>query len=237
VIARYPLGKYIPTFDFFSWLVLVKAAGATEIVIDTSQTKAYKWTAEQTERRIQSIVIPGPALAGLPSRIGTDGVRYVHPDLENLVAFYRAGGRVEPLISVLPPETARFTVTLRQTQRSQGRNSNEAAWRRFAGVIGAPVIADYDDAPIHLHQRMALYAGAQMNFFVVSGPAHLCMLGGYPCMVFDAQKCEPTLLQNGLKRGENFPWAGPDQHLIWEPDDLPVIEKHFERWIKGTFNA
>jgi hypothetical protein len=230
--ARYDLSEFIPSFDFFSWLVQAKAHGFDEILIDDHSVKDYKWPMAICRQRIESIIKPGPALAGLEWRSGREGKRWGNPDLSYLVAFSKSGGRFDSLKTVLPPREHVYTVTIRNTQRSKERNSNDAAWRQFARQIGAIIIDDYDNHPISLHDRMAIYAGARMNFFVVSGPSHLCSLGGYPCMIFDAVKSESTLLSNGISPGENFPWHNEQQKLIWAPDDLPNIDRHFNDWLK-----
>jgi hypothetical protein len=135
------------------------------------------------------------------------------------------------LRSVLPPGSARYTVTLRhQVRKSPYRNSNEAAWRQFASDIGAILIDDYDDRPIHLHERVALYAGAEMNFGVSCGPMFLCSVTEYPCMIFNWGCQRPFLEKVGLRYGEQMPWFGKDQIAVWGPDDLPSIRRNFDAW-------
>ena len=229
-VARYDLHGCLTSFDFFSWLVMVKALGAAEIVIDTTKMRDYKWPRSVCEQRVASIIEPGCALAGLPFRHGTDGECPFGSDLRNLTDFLAGGGRISPLRSPLPRRAQRYTVTIRETQRSLSRNSNIEAWFQFASSIGATVIEDYDVKPIDLHERIALYAGAEMNFFVVSGPAHVCSLGGWPCMVFDAHINASTLRRNGIAFGEKFPWYVEDQHLFWEPGELPMISVRFKEW-------
>jgi hypothetical protein len=228
--ARYSLSTHIASFDFYSWLVLVKAAGATEIVFDTARPKTTKWPADIVLRRYESIIAPGPALAGLPSRKGTDGEPVVNPHMRFLVEHSRAGRRFERLRTVLPAGAARYTVTLRNDRRIPERNSNVPAWRTFAAEIGALVIDDYDDAPLGLHERVALYAGAEMNFGVPNGPMHLCALTPYPFMVFDCDHCAGGFLNAGIRFGEPCPWGGPNQRWIWEPDELPVLRRVFREW-------
>lgn len=236
MIFRYDLSCQIAGFDFFHWLLYVQSIGATEIVIDTSRIRASKWDRETTRRRIGSIILPGAALAGLPCRTGTDGtvkLGYLGALLESA----RRGKRIWRLRSVLPPGPHRYTVTLRNTERAAGRNSNEDAWRSFAAEIGAHVIEDFDDKPIGLHERMALYAGAEMNFGVSNGPVTLGLLSEYPMMAFDFQKSAKAIeRQSGMKSGEQLPWATRDQFQIWEPDDLPVIRRHFAAWQNGRMH-
>lgn len=230
MIARYDLSCQIAGFDFFHWLLYVQSIGATEIVIDTSRISASKWDLATTKRRIESIILPGPALAGMPCRVGTDG-KVIMGYLGALLDSARKGNKIRRLRSILPAREVRYTVTLRNTARAAGRNSNEAAWRTFARKIGALVIEDYDIQPIGLHERMALYAGAEMNFGVSNGPVTVGLLSEYPMMAFDFQKSAKAIeRQSGMKLGEQLPWRTKDQFQVWEPDDLPVIRKHFKEW-------
>jgi hypothetical protein len=91
------------------------------------------------------------------------------------------------------------------------------------------VIPDYDDVPIHLHERMALYAGAEMNFFVTNGPVMSCFLSEYPAMGFDVQKS--PMKGFGVPFGESYPWLLKDRHFqVYEPDTLENMRKHFAAW-------
>ncbi len=229
MIARYDLAKNTASFDFFTWLVLAAAKGATEIVFGTETIKKGRWPEDVIRRRFHSIMEPGPAMLGLPHRFGHDGVIPHGPNLSYLVDHHREGKLFPRLRSVLPPGKAEYTVTLRNNPYIPQRNSNVAAWREFAAEIGAVVIPDYDDQPIHLHERMALYAGAKMNFGVVNGPMHLIVLSGYPMMMFGCHEAQHAFEICGIQKGGNYPWAGPDQHTIWDPDDLPTIRSHFSK--------
>ncbi len=117
---------------------------------------------------------------------------------------------------------------MRNTQRSPTRNSDEKTWREFAAEIGARVIPDYEDEPIHLHERMALYAGAEMNFFDTNGPIILCFMSEAPAMGFDVHQSPPT--KSGVPYGERYPFC-LDQHFqIYEPPTAEVIRRHFYEW-------
>jgi hypothetical protein len=232
VKALYDLSKRIAGFDFFHWLPLVKAKGATEIVFNTASPKTDKWPIDKVRRRIESILFPAPALAGLPYSIGKKGEPFDDPHLWSLSQFCYQGGKIEKLQSVLPPGKHRYTVTLRKTQRIESRNSQESDWRKFADEIGAYVIPDYDVQPIGLHERVSLYAGAEMNFFVTNGPATLCSVTPYPMMMFDNDQSVVHLVKAGTKWGESSPWMGKNQFLIWEPGTYDNIKRNFEAWTK-----
>lgn len=227
--ARYSLSTKIAGFDFFPWLVMARAHGATEVVFDTRRPTTSKWPIETVRQRFDSILAPGCALLGMPYSIGTDGRDDIAPyHQRDLVRLVREGMQVPRLKSVLPPGNARYTVTLRRTQRSPGRNSRELNWQAFAREIGAHVIPDYEDRPIHLHERMALYAGAEQNFFVTNGPVMLCFLSEYPAMGFCVN--ESPMTGFGVPFGEKYPFCLPQHHQIYETDELDVIRRNFEEW-------
>jgi hypothetical protein len=231
----YDLSRELISFDFYGWLVKVKSLGATEITFDTAPQLVTPWSPEMVRRRFESIIAPGPALLGLPSREGADGER-LGVGCSRLGHLVKAA-KLAPLprlASVLRPGTARYTVTMRQQRRkSPFRNSNDHAWRIFAADIGAHVIEDYDVKPIHLHERMALYAGAEMNFGVSNGPMVMCSLSAYPCMSFcwgRGSDQREVLRKYGMPYGTNAPWCGVDQFTYWADDDLGTIRRHFQVW-------
>lgn len=234
--ALYDVSLDIVGFDFFNWLVRAAGDGATSVVFRDTFVKTNKWPEATAKRRLRSILQPGPALVGLPASVGNEGRNLWSAHLGKLVRDVRAGKPIATLESVLPPGNAHYTVTLRNTQRAPLRNSNAPAWRAFAAEIGARVIEDYDDVPIGLHERMALYAGAEMNFFVCNGPMHLCSLSPYPLMCFAADKAIGAFENSGIAFGGQYPWMRENQRFIWEPDEPAVIRRHFDAWRDGAWN-
>lgn len=229
MIARYDVGEFVASFDFYDWLVMVQALGATQIVFDIDSPKTTKWPRDVVLKRFNSIIEPGPALAGLPYRLGRDGSTIVSPHMRELVRFCKAGRKFRRLKSVKPKGDAKYTVTLRHEPRIPQRNSNDAAWRAFAKEIDAVVIEDYGITPIHLHDRLALYAGAEQNFGVTNGPVHLITLTEYPVMMF-VGAAAGGFINCGVQQGEQYPWNLPHQRLIWDCDDLDVLMKSFSEW-------
>ena len=227
----YDTSKRIAGFDFFLWLVVQKALGATRVEIDRRSPKTDKWPRAIVQRRIDSIIMPGPALAGLPCTEGEWGKELTFGDQHDVVARAQAGLQLQPLQTVLPPGRERYTVTLRTTQRNPGRNSEELTWRAFAAEIGARVIPDYDEEPIELHERMALYAGADMNFFVTNGPSILCLLSEYPAMCFDLQ--HGGLSHLGVPQGQGYPFLKPQHQQIYESPTPENIRRHFKAWLES----
>ncbi len=235
--ALYDCSKYLTSFNFFEWVLQAEANGATKVVFDIRGIRGDKWPQSRSLQRFWSICAPGPALIGLPSEVfdnrtslPTMARDVAKPGGAPLVAFWKAGRRFKRLKSVRPPKTTRYTVTLRKTQRSPARDSDEQVWRDFAAEIGALVIPDYDERPIHLHERMALYAGAQMNFFVSNGPGVLCSFTEYPCMLFNTVHARGSLLGDGLNDGDQYPWMLENQRAIWEEASAESLRRHFYHW-------
>ncbi len=235
--ALYDLGRYLTSFNFFEWLLQAEANGATTIVFDIRCIRGDKWPRDLARYRFWSICAPGPALIGLPHEVfqgegiqPTNAREVAQPGGKPLVDFWKAGRRFKRLASVLPPKKVRYTVTLRKTQRAPGRDSNESVWLPFAEEIGALVIPDYDEKPIHLHERMALYAGAEMNFFVSNGPGLLCSWSEYPCMLFNTGHARGSLLGDGIEDGAQYPWMMENQRTIWEEATAESLRRHFYHW-------
>jgi hypothetical protein len=238
--ALYDLSRYLTSFNFFEWLVQAEAKGAKTVVFDARRIRSNKWPLDVARRRFESICVPGPALIGLQHEVVMTGdpnaVDIARPGGAALVAFWKQGGRFKRLRSTKEPAKVKYTVTLRKTQRSPLRDSDESSWRDFAKEIGAHVIPDYDIEPIHMHDRMALYAGAEMNFFVSNGPGILCSFSEYPCMMFNTKHARESLLGDGLNDGDQYPWMLPNQRAIWEEANPESLRRHFYRWKEtGTF--
>lgn len=228
MIARYDLRRHQPCFDFYTWLCDVKTRGATEIVLQTQMTSPSlkKWGARNIEGRVNSILRPGPALAGLPCREGVDGLDIGTSLFKEFIDIYKPEFAFERLRTVWPRKGHRYTVTLRKSEQKPWRNSDEKVWRRFAADVDAVLIEDYSVKRIGLHKRMALYAGAQMNFFVPNGPGHLLYLTDYPYVIFGCDLNERGFAKTGIERGAQIPWAHEKQRLVWEAPTRESLHRH-----------
>jgi hypothetical protein len=227
--ARYDLRHDICSFDFYNVAVIAAARGYRGFVFDgLDNPKCGKWPKPQVLERFHSIIEPGPAFLRMDCYYGFGGERIGHPHLRHLVARYRLGLDFPRLCSVQAPQLVEYTVTLRQEPRIPERNSNLAAWREFARIIGARVFEDYAVEPIPLHERMAYYAGARMNYGVPNGPLFLNFLSTYPVTLFACDRCAGAFGNAGIKFGRQFPWSQSNQRLVWEPDHLPTLLQHFE---------
>lgn len=230
MIATYDIRKHLANFEFFNWLVMVKAAGATKIVIDDSAPKIGKFSEASIRERVRSILLPGPSLARLPCRSGMDQSR-LDAVPSQLLQWYQAGGRFSRLHSFKPAVYCTYTVTIRDNfDGAPNRNSNREAWYKFADEIGATIIEDYFVKKISLHDRMALYAGAKMNFGVCTGPMHLLSLTPYPVtIVVNSPSARNNTIRWGMKKGESFPWMISKQTMVWEDDSFDNLRRMWDR--------
>jgi hypothetical protein len=221
VRVLYPISDYVASFDFTNWMVENKSRfGMTHVVFDVRNPKTNKWTPQQVWGRLQSILIPAALLGGLTVSIGTDGVKTSTPYMTGFVKWWRDGGRFDRIESPMKG-TDSYTVTLRKTQRSPNRDSDEEVWREFAKRIGARVIEDFDVQPISLFERFSIYAGAKMNYGICNGPLFMLTLSPYPVAMFAAVDSDSMHRKAKLKVGEPFPWALPNQYLI---EKKPTVE-------------
>jgi len=148
------------------------------------------------------------------------------------------------------------TITLREAQQWPHRNSNKDAWLAFAAYLkghGERVIMVRDtahadaifysietcpQASIDLATRAALYQSAKMNFFVSNGPATLAFFSEWSWTMFlkiepDGHPYAPNTPkfwreQFGMEVGEQFPWARPDQRIVWKGDDYENLVEAWE---------
>lgn len=206
-------------FNFLEFLLCAATHGADHIVLDESG--GYKkFKGDALKERMTSIIEPSCALAGCgfsySSKGKCEGPRFgYHVSL--LLKTYADFGKIVKLSSVLPAGSEEFTVTLRSYERHPERNSG-GDWRKFAKDIGAMLIEDYSVGKMPLHKRMALYAGARMNYFVVNGPCSLALFSDYPYTVFMKNINVDYHLRHGWYRTQ-LPWARGPQKCVWDKED------------------
>lgn len=238
MIANYDLQRRLPTFDFYAWLAHVRMLGATEIAFSRGRKffMRKKWPPAETERRLASILMPGPALARLPSRISDEGDHKIgsHLYVDLICTMLTLNCEMPRLRSVHrfhpQPMMPRYTVTLRNSKHRSWRNSNREVWEHFAWEIGAMVIEDWSDDPISLQERIAWYAGAKMNFGVPTGPLSILAWTDYPlCEVADPETCGDDYAKQGIAVGTQVPWFRSNQRIVWEKPSLDLLMSLVER--------
>lgn len=239
--SLYDLKRYLPTFNFAEWLMVAKWSGTTTVVFDIRSFKASKYPPATVLERFRSICEPMPALIGLPyetfgleSREPTGAARL--PDYitggKPLADRVKAGLDIPRFTTVKEPARERFTVTLRNCLRDPSRNSDTRMWMDFAKEIGARLIPDYADEPIHLHDRVALYAGAEMNYFVSNGPAVFCSFTPYPCTIFECNRAWGPFAGDGVPQGADYIWMLKNQRAVWEFAAPEVLRDYHAHWLE-----
>lgn len=156
-----------------------------------------------------------------------------------------------------------ITITLRECDSFPHRNSDLLTWYEFAKTLkaqGERVIFVRDTskatepltgcetsvaASLNLDVRMCLYQNSKLNFFVSNGPMMLAALTqNIPYITFvqpeemdskyDANKPTFWKLKMGVQMGEQFPWAGSHQRIIWEKATLPIIAEAHRAWLSDN---
>jgi hypothetical protein len=141
------------------------------------------------------------------------------------------------------------TLTLRANNGADGRDSNLTAWKGFAAWLSShgwmPVVLN--DSGVALQRetghfaelstdlRLALYQGAAMNCFCNNGPMTLAWHSTAPYLSFCAGLPSDRWAAHwsrhlALETGDQLPWSGPEQRLIYRPDAIDVLVEEFERW-------
>lgn len=175
----------------------------------------------------------------------------------------RAGERLPRMwapndaVSRMEPYKDAITITLRESEEWPHRNSNIAAWLKFAGDLKAKgervifvrdtvkaneELTGWETCPLastDLHARMALYQLSRMNYFVANGPTLLAIYGYANYRIFlDLQPDGHAFLSDtptfwrekvGVEPGGQFPWVLPNQRIVWSADRYEVISAEWER--------
>src|SRR5215813_14447557 len=230
MIALYDLSVQPSTYDFFNWLAHVKLLGATRVHFKTEPMRATKWNREEAFRRFENYIRPGPELAFLPHRIAYDGERIGSIQLHDLTAdLDRLQRPLSRLKTVWPPRAVKYTVTIRETFHNPHKNSDRDLWLAFAERIGAHVIEDTSRKPISLYERVALCAGAKMNFGVTNGPMGLLYYTEYPFVNFaDPVATRKSFGGHKISPGDQVPWFLPTQRFVWEKPTMDNLMREFD---------
>lgn len=233
--AVYDLTRYPANFNFLEFLVCSRTLGSDHVRFDNSRGYQAKYSREDTKRRMQSICEPACALAGMTFDYGEG--KGIDPGyhIDAVLRVYEQCHGISKLKTVLDPKDVKYTITMRNYKRYEHRNSGES-WRRFAEEIGALVIEDYTDHPIHLHERMSLYAGAKMNFFVANGPGSLCVFSDLPYIQVMKNIDVAYHKACGYPPGSQYPWRVENQHLVWSDDDLDTLRRTMDDWLGGRLS-
>ena len=236
--AYYDLSESPVNFNVMEFLGAAVAYGADHIYFDATKGVKAKFSIEETNERFASILVPCCRLMGVRYTILTEkGTCPIHPIINPgyhvsalLRAYKTTGciGFIKPSYNLAAEESKKFTITLRQSDRYPFRNSDVAAWERFATRINALIIPDYIEKKIPLETKVELWANAQMNFFVNNGPAIMCYLSKIPYLSFFKWHDREYHIHHGFPDGSQFPWATKSQKILWEMDSYDNLMRAFE---------
>lgn len=242
-VAAFDMANRPATFDILQLCSTAKTFGAKHIRLTTGWFKKKNYSVEAARERLDSIIKPAIKLYGLDYSIGKPfGVTYSHL-IDSTVRTYNHFGA----LNKIPCETkdnGYVTITLRKS-RTPEKNSNEMEWAKFAKTLACEVIMvrDYDEQPISLEDRMKLYAGAHMNFFVNNGPALLCILSDAPYLCMNVIGREEKGLFSpefhkalGIVPGFQYPWKNERQLLCYETDDCENIQTAYRSIENSSVN-
>jgi len=244
-IAVYDLATMPTTFDFATWSVIAKTHGCNHVrFIYEGKIATWKYPETVAWRRFANILIPITRLAGMTYSMGGAVAGYAYPYATgDTIKLFNQTGKLEKLKSVIPsPQGPYTTITLRNSFRNRYRNSNVDAWMKFKGHLESSgkkvvVIPECEDDPVDLIQRMALYAGAEMNLGASGGPMQLCLISDVPYIVLNIvpknDTDEKTYDLEALHKKTDYwqtqlPFANSRQLLVWEPDSFENIVKAYE---------
>ena len=142
------------------------------------------------------------------------------------------------------------TMTHRRTYLPE-RNSDPKIWaeaRTHIASKGYAVVQLEDTATamrngrgygeLNLDLRCATYQEAALNLQANNGAASLCWFSGRPYRMFGAgipaEEWDGLFVKQGLPLGESWPWARPDQKIIYGETTVDQIIAEFEEWRKSA---
>lgn len=263
----YDLANYPVSYDFLPWLIdaemtRVRHNAPAPLKVAFREGQSYTWgITEYRKVMLEGVVKPLLQLIGAVedsgALLGRSKDRFTYREVTEAA---QAGQSVPTLrasegasITVegwLAGKPAPVIITLREAGHWPHRNSNMAAWLRFAADLekqGERVIFVRDTgkaeeallncetcpmASVNIDIRAALYAQAKCNLFVPNGPWNLALFGDKPWLCFNEIDAGDLFLPNhpgwwrnfqGIDDGEQFPWSKPDQRIIWQRDDYENI--------------
>lgn len=145
------------------------------------------------------------------------------------------------------------TMTFRKTYLPE-RNSNPADWFWAAQHIhdhGFEVVVMQDTntalatgagyGELNLDVRMACYEAAALNLQANNGAASLCWFSDRPYRMFGAgvpaDEWDGLFVKQGLPLGATWPWAKPQQKIVYGPTTPEQIVNEFDAWRTSTQSA
>lgn len=138
------------------------------------------------------------------------------------------------------------TMTMRHTYMAQ-RNSDRNEWLKaklhiedqgYAVLLfqdtGDALANGHGYGELNLDVRMACYQEAVLNLQENNGAASLCWFSERPYRMFGAnnnpEEWEGLFVKQGLPLGATWPWAKPQQKIVYGPTTAQQIIDEFEAW-------
>lgn len=262
--AVYDLRTSPPSFDFLGFVVQALYHGARRVyfINGVCESKLSFYSEAEQAERVKTILIPICELYGLPYEFGPEDrtLDAAWPP------FYRAGKQMYGytfgwMKSITKPEpimptaealaqaaqelrrTSGIVVHLRSGRNIPGRNSGRD-WETWAKEHDAYVVRDHREQPIPLALRVAFHELATLNIGAAAGHMQISTFSHRPYVVmkFLSNAGISTTQQwhksQGFLPGDQFPWAGKNQRLVWDGrDDYEAIESAYHYWCVATDNA
>lgn len=160
-----------------------------------------------------------------------------------------------------------ISITLREADYGDLKNSDREAWVRFAHWLDSdlylPVFVRDTDAvfdlptddlsqfesfpmaPVNLELRTAFYEQCFVNMVGSSGPTQLCLFDDAICCLIHrlgvpgGPDTEPVAFESnyGIKIGSQLPHMKPHQRLVWGLDNFETTSTAFERMVRFLENG
>lgn len=143
------------------------------------------------------------------------------------------------------------TMTVRDADYLSERNSDATLWGNVGRAIAERGFTVYrigdttraleigsGYAELNLDLRMAMYEHAKFNIVANCGPASLCWLSDRPYIMagagYPADEWDGLFVEQGLPLGANWPWALPNQTLLYGKETAEQVIAEFDRWASAT---
>lgn len=275
-LACYNISTGPACYDFIAWLVVAemirrKAGAPAPLKVGFVMQDSDEERAKHEKLRAafyDGVIIPSLPLMGA---VVSDEACHVKP-LEKYtfapIAEMAKAGEEVPLLAPSDQAVAAMarhlgikpgqwnkrpvTITLREADHMQERNSNLTEWLRVAEYLEAQgervvfvrdtakadePITGFETCPLasyDIDDRMALYEAAKCNLFVSNGPWSLALFGTRPWLMFCEINSSTSYFCNsrqfwatwhGLdpKHDDRYPWSKPTQRIVWKRDDYVHI--------------
>lgn len=139
------------------------------------------------------------------------------------------------------------TLTTRDQSTDPDRNSNIEAWNGLNHWLHAQGFCSIvlEDSNLALGQgrgyaeldpdlRLALYERARLNLIGNNGPQELLKFSAAPYLAFN--QAQSAGWQDHFRKyfsmepGDQLPWAGKYQKLVYRPDDFEILKEEFQQF-------